>query len=160
MNIAAFWIKNRVVTLVLTFFTIAAGLSSFSGMSRLEDPEITIKDALVFTPYPGASAEEVEQEVTDEIELAVQKLGQVLEIESRSVRGLSTLTVTMQDKYDKDRLPQVWDELRRKVADAQSDLPPGARPSIVVDDYGDVFGVFVAVHGEGYSYAELKKVVE
>ena len=160
MNIAAFWIKNRVVTLVLAFFTIVAGLSSFSGMSRLEDPEFTIKDALVFTPYPGASAEEVEQEVTDEMELAVQKLGQVLEIESRSVRGLSTLTVTMQDKYDKERLPQVWDELRRKVADAQSALPPGARPSIVVDDYGDVFGVFVAVHGEGYSYAELKKVVD
>jgi multidrug efflux pump subunit AcrB len=160
MNIAAFWIKNRVVTLVLTFFTIAAGLSSFSGMSRLEDPEFTIKDALVFTPYPGASAEEVEQEVTDEMELAVQKLGQVLEIESRSVRGLSTLTVTMQDKYDKEKLPQVWDELRRKVADAQSALPPGARPSIVVDDYGDVFGVFVAIHGEGYSYAELKKVVD
>ena len=59
MNIAAFWIKNRVVTLVLTFFTIAAGLSSFNGMSRLEDPEFTIKDALVLTPYPGASAEDV-----------------------------------------------------------------------------------------------------
>ena len=65
MNLAAFWIKNRVVTLVLTFFTIGAGLVSFGGMSRLEDPEFTIKDALVVTPYVGASAREVEEEVSD-----------------------------------------------------------------------------------------------
>jgi multidrug efflux pump subunit AcrB len=160
MNIADFWIRNRIVTLVLAFFTIGGGINAFNGMSRLEDPEFTIKDALVVTPYPGASAEEVEQEVTDEMELAVQKLGQLREIESRSVRGLSTLTITMQDKYNKDKLPQVWDELRRKVADAQGGLPPGAGPSIVIDDYGDVFGVFLAIHGEGYTYAELKKVVD
>ncbi len=160
MDIAAFWIRNRVVTLALTFFTIAAGLNAFNGMSRLEDPEFTIKDALVVTPYPGASAEEVEQEVTDEMELAVQQLSQLREIESRSVRGLSTLTLTIQDKYDKDLLPQVWDELRRKVGDAQGALPPGAGPSIVIDDYGDVFGVFLAIYGDEYSYAELKKVVD
>ena len=143
MNFADYWIRNRVVTLVLAFVMIVGGLVSFEDMSRLEDPEFTIKDALVLTPYPGASAEEVEQEVSDEIELAVQKLGQLKEIESRSVRGFSTVTVTIQDKYDAESLPQVWDELRRKVHDAQGDLPPGAGSSLVVDDYGDVFGVFV-----------------
>ena len=63
MDIAAIAIKNRVVTLVMTVIMVVVGIESFQNMSRLEDPEFTIKDALVMTPYPGASAEEVEQEV-------------------------------------------------------------------------------------------------
>ncbi len=160
MNFAEWSIRNRVVTIVLSVVMLGAGLQSFSTMSRLEDPEFTIKDALVITPYPGASAAQVAEEVTDEIEIALQKLGQLDKLESRSERGLSTVTATVKDKYDKTTLPQVWDELRRKVSDAQGNLPPGAGPSIVVDDYGDVFGVFVAVYGPEYSYAELKKHVD
>ncbi len=160
MDIAGFAIRRRTVTLVLTVVMLGAGLQAYNQLSRLEDPEFTIKDALVITPYPGASAAEVEEEVTDELELAVQQLGQLKEIESKSDRGLSTLTVTIQDKYDKSSLPQVWDELRRKVNDAQGRLPPGAGPSVVVDDYGDVFGVFFVIYGDEYDYAELKEVVD
>ncbi len=160
MNIAQFFIERRVTTLVLTVVMIGAGLTSYQGLSRLEDPEFTIKDALVITQYPGATAAEVEEEVSDRLETAVQKMGQLDRVVSKSDRGLSTLTVTIKDKYDKNKLPQVWDELRRKVNDAQKDLPPGAGPSLVVDDYGDVFGIFIAVYGDGYSYAELKDVVD
>ncbi|MFT5041943.1 MAG: multidrug efflux pump subunit AcrB [Hyphomicrobiaceae bacterium] len=160
MNIAEFCISRRVVTLVMTFVALAGGLSAYQNMARLEDPEFTIKDALIITPYTGASAQEVEEEVTDELELAVQQLGQLDKIVSKSDRGLSTLTVSIINEYDKTTLPQVWDELRRKVADADRNLPPGAGPSIVVDDYGDVFGVFFVVYGAEYSYAELKKVVD
>ncbi|MCP3960487.1 MAG: efflux RND transporter permease subunit [bacterium] len=160
MNFAEIAIRQKTVTLVLTLVMLGGGMAAYQSMSRLEDPEFTIKDALVITPYSGASAAEVEEEVTDEIELAVQKMGQLKEIESKSDRGLSTVTVTIQDKYDRATLPQVWDELRRKVGDAQKNLPPGAGPSIVVDDFGDVFGVFIVVYGEEYSYAELKTVVD
>ena len=160
MDIAAFCLRNRIVTLVFTAVMLLGGLSGFNNMSRLEDPEFTIKVALVVTPYPGASAYEVEEEVTDEIEEAVQQLGQLKELESKSDRNLSTVTVTIKDQYDKSSLPQVWDELRRKVGDAQGRLPPGAGPSIVIDDYGDVYGVFAAIYGEGFSYAELKKVLD
>ncbi len=160
MKIIEYFIKSRVITLVATFLLIALGIKSFNSMSRLEDPEFTIKDALVITQYPGASAVEVEQEVTDEIEMAVQKLGQLDKIESRSIRGLSTVTVSIQPQYDKATLPQVWDELRRKVGDAQAYLPPGAKSSMVIDDYGDVYGIFMVVYGEEYTYAELKDVVD
>ncbi|MCG8591600.1 MAG: efflux RND transporter permease subunit [Proteobacteria bacterium] len=160
MNLAELSIRNRVTTLVMAAVLLFGGGAAYDGMSRLEDPEFTIKEALVVTPYSGASAAEVEEEVTDELELAVQQLSQLKEIESKSDRGLSTLTVTIKDRFDKNSLPQVWDELRRKVGDAQGQLPPGAGPSIVVDDYGDVWGVFVAVHGDEYSYAELKTVVD
>ena len=155
MNFADLALRNRVTTLVLAAVLLGAGLSAFNDMSRLEDPEFTIKDALVITPYPGASAVEVAAEVTDEIEIAAQKLGQLKEVESKSDRGLSTVTVRIKDQYDKSTLPQVWDELRRKVSDAQGTLPPGAGPSIVVDDFGDVWGVFVALYGDEYSEADL-----
>ena len=88
MKITEFCLENRTTTLFLTIVVIVGGLQSFNTMGRLEDPEFTIKDALVITPYPGASAEEVEQEVSDEIEIAVQQLGQLYEVESRSSRGL------------------------------------------------------------------------
>ena len=160
MNLAELSLRNRTVTLVFVVLMIVAGLQAYGGLSRLEDPEFTIKDALVVTPYPGATAAEVEEEVTDRIEKAVQQLGQLDKIESKSDRGLSTLTVTIQNQYDGDALPQIWDELRRKVSDVQNELPPGAGPSLVIDDYGDVYGVFIALYGPEYSYAELKEVVD
>ena len=160
MNIAQFFIEQRITTLVLTVVMIGAGMLSYQDLSRLEDPEFTIKDALVVTTYPGASAAEVEEEISDPLEIAVQNMGQIKRVVSRSARGLSTLTVTIKDKYDKTRLPQVWDELRRKISDAQGDLPPGAGVPLVIDDYGDVYGIFVAVYGEGFTYAELKDVVD
>lgn len=160
MNLASIAIQNRVVTLVFTAVLLIAGLWSYGGMSRLEDPEFTIKDAVVLTPYAGASALEVEQEVSDRLEQAVQQLGQLERVTSKSERGLSTLTVTIKDHFDRETLPQVWDELRRKIHDAQRDLPPGVGPSIVVDDFGDVYSVFMVVTGDGYSYAELKDYVD
>ena len=160
MKITEFCLNNRTTTLVLTAVTIVGGLMSYGSMGRLEDPEFTIKDALIITPYPGASAAEVEEEVSDQIERAVQALGQLKEVKSRSSRGLSIVTATMKGEYDGALLPQVWDELRRKVGDTQRNLPPGAGPSIVNDDFGDVFGVFFAIYGEEYSYAELWDVAK
>ncbi len=161
MRIAETALKNRVTTLVLTFVTLIGGYLSYQNLGRLEDPEFTIKDAVVITQYPGASAEEVELEVTDRIEGAVQQLGQLKEIrESYSTRGLSIVKVRIKDRYGADRLPQVWDELRRKVGDVQGHLPPGAGPSIVNDDFGDVYGIFFAITGDEYTYAELNEVIK
>ncbi|NLF39942.1 efflux RND transporter permease subunit [bacterium] len=158
MNIAEVAIRKRLITLVLTVVLAVGGIICYGKLGRLEDPEFTIKDALVITPYPGATAREVEEEVSDLIERAAQALGQLKRVKSKSDRGLSTVTVTMKDKYGKKVLPQVWDELRRKVGDVQAKLPPGAGPSLVNDDYGDVYGVFVTLYGDGYSMAELEEV--
>jgi len=160
MKLTEFCLRNRVTTLVFTGAIVAGGVATYRTMGRLEDPEFTVKDALVITQYPGATAEEVEQEVTDKIEIAVQRLGQLKRVKSMSIRGLSIVQPTMKDKYDKSTLPQVWDELRRKVGEAQAQLPPGAGPSIVNDDFGDVYGIYFAVYGEGYSYRELYDVAK
>lgn len=160
MNLAELSLRKKTVTWVLTILLVVVGWVSYNNLSRLEDPDFTIKDAIVVTPYPGASAAEVEEEVTNVIEKAVQELGQVDWIESRSARGLSSIKIHVKDQYDKVLLPQVWDELRRKVGDYQRQLPPGAGPSIVNDDFGDVYGIYFALTGEGYTFAELKEVAE
>jgi len=155
MNIAEWSIRNSTITWVVALILAAVGMLSFNDLSRLEDPEFTIKQAVIFTPYPGASAAEVEIEVSDLIERATQELGQLFYVESHSYRDKSIVTLTIKDEYDGSRLPQVWDELRRKIGDTQRNLPPGAGPSIVNDDFGDVFGVYLALTGEGYSAKEL-----
>ena len=155
MNIAEASIRNKVVTSVFAILLVVLGIAAYFNLPRLEDPEFTIKDALIVTPYPGASAEEVQKEVSDVIELAAQQLEQLERVVSRSERGRSTVTVTIRDKYNRHSLPQVWDELRRKVGDAQRRLPPGAGPSIVIDDFGDVFGIFYALTGPDYTDAQL-----
>ncbi len=161
MNLADIAIKNKTTTLVLTVCTALGGVLAYRSLGRLEDPEFTIKDAVITTAYPGASAQEVEEEVTDRIELALQQLGQLKEIrQSISERGISTVKPRIKDKYGKETLPQVWDEVRRKVNDVQSQLPPGAGPTIVNDDFGDVYGVFFALSGGEYSYRELEDVAD
>ena len=160
MNIAELSIRKHIITWTLTAVVLGVGYLSYQNLSRLEDPEFVIKQAVVVTPYAGASAREVEMEVTEVIEKAVQELGQLKYIESYSERDLSKVSVYIKDEYDKYALPQVWDELRRKINDAQGKLPPGAGPSLVNDDFGDVYGVYFALYGEGFTYAELKSVAE
>ena len=161
MNPGEFSVKNNRMVLVAMAMAIAGGIVAYLNIGRLEDPEFTIKQALIITPYAGASAEEVAQEVTNPIEIACQQLGQLDRVESESTRGRSVVTVTIKDRYDKHRIPQVWDELRRKIADVQPQLPPEVRgQSIVVDDFGDVYGIFLAVTGEGYSFPEMRRYVE
>ena len=156
MNIAEYSVTKPVTTWLLVILFLAGGLSAYQEISRLEDPEFTIKEAKVYTYYPGATPIEVEKEVTYHLENAVQQLPQLDRVESISSEGFSEITVIIKKKYRKETLPQVWDELRRKINDARSSLPPGASPPLVVDDFGDVFGLFYALTGEGYSFRELK----
>lgn len=160
MNIAEWTIKNKVFSLIILMFILIGGYFAYEKLGRLEDPEYTIKDAIITTQYPGATALEVEQEVTEVIENAVQQLGALDEVESISKPGLSIVTATIKDKYDKHTLPQVWDELRRKVNDTQMLLPPGTSSSLVNDDFGDVFGILLALSGDNYTYPELKNLAD
>jgi len=156
MNLANFALKKRTLMVVFTIMIIGIGILAFQKLGRLEDPTFTIKTALIVTQYPGANPIEVEEEVTNLIEESIKAMGQVKQIYSQSEAGISLVYVDMKDHYKSYELPQIWDELRRKVGDVRIYLPPGAGPSVVRDDFGDVYGVFFALHGENHSYAELK----
>lgn len=161
MNPGEFSIRNDRVLFAAMVLILIGGIVAYQGMGRLEDPEFTIKEALIVTPYPGASADEVAKEVTNPIESAVQQLGQLDRVESESSRGMSVVSAHIQDRFHKDAIPQVWDELRRKIADVQSQLPPSVRgTSMVIDDFGDVYGIFLAITGDGYTFPEIRRYAE
>ena len=157
MSLSALAVKNRTVTYFFVILLLIGGTGAFFQLGQLEDPEFTVKTAVIVTAYPGASPQEVELEVTDRIELAIQEMPQVDYLKSFSRAGLSLIEVNIKPEYWSDRLPQVWDELRRKVRDIEHQLPPGAGRPDVSDDFGDVFGFQLAVTGDGFSYAELEQ---
>lgn len=159
-GVAAYFINNRVISWMVSLIFLIGGTAAFFNLGRLEDPAFTIKDAMVVTSYPGATPQQVEEEVTYPLEKAIQQLTYVDEVNSISSRGLSQITVKMKNNYGPDDLPQIWDELRRKVNDLKGALPPGVNPPLVIDDFGDVYGILLAVTGEGYSYKELLDYVD
>ncbi|MCG8452268.1 MAG: efflux RND transporter permease subunit [Spirochaetales bacterium] len=156
MNIADYSIEKKIVMGILVLLLLAGGWFGYINSGRLEDPEFTIREVKVYTPYPGATPDEVEKEVSDLIESAAQKLAKVERVESESSNGLSNVSVIFFDEgTSKQEMRQLYDELRRKINDVQRQLPPGAGPSLVNDDFGDVYGIFYAITGDGFTDREL-----
>ncbi|UCG73286.1 MAG: efflux RND transporter permease subunit [Chromatiales bacterium] len=157
MNLTSFALEREALANFLVFLIVAGGIFSFFTLGKLEDPDFTVKTGVVITQYPGASPAEVELEVTDRLERAIQEMPQLDTLYSFSKPGLSIIKVDIRPQFTAAMLPQVWDEVRKKVRDATPDLPPGALKPDVVDDFSFVFGFVLAVTGEGYSYAELEE---
>ncbi len=156
MTLTEYAFKNKPLIYFLLVILIAGGVFSFFSMSKLEDPEIKVKKALVVTIYPGASAHKVEMEVTDVLEKSIRSMGDLDHLASRSMADYSEILVELKSTVRGDNIEQKWDILRRKVANAQVQLPEGARASIVFDDFGDVSGMFYAMTSDGLSYKEMK----
>ncbi|WP_075187798.1 efflux RND transporter permease subunit [Teredinibacter haidensis] len=155
MKLTEYTITRPTISWMVVVLLIGGGILSFLDLGRLEDPAFTIKQAVIVTRYPGASALEVEEEVTLPIENAIQQLPYVDDIVSVSTAGLSQVEVEMKSYYRKDDLAQIWDEMRRKIRDMEAQLPPGVSAPIINDDFSDVYGSFYAVTGEGFSYEEI-----
>ena len=158
MKVSDLFIDRPVYSWTLILVFLLGGLWGLSDIGRLEDPAFTIKQARVFTAYPGASARKVEEEVTEKLEIAIQQMGQLKRITSTSRTGLSEINIEIKDEYLSAELPQIWDELRRKVNDAQASLPRGAQTSVVNDDFGDVYGIYYAMTGESFSPSEMREI--
>lgn len=156
MKWVEYFLKRRSVTMLVLAIVLAGGLFAYSRMGKLEDAPFTIKQALVLTPYPGASAAEVQEQVTDILEEAIQQLGELYYLKTENRAGLSKITVYVKKEIRAAEMQQLWDKLRRKVGDVQGKLPAGAGPSVVNDDFGDVLGVFYALTGEGYTMREME----
>lgn len=158
MNITKLAIKNNVVTFVLLGVMILAGISSFNQMSRDDMPPFLIRAVSIVTSFPGASPERVEQLVTDKIEKKVQEIPEIDYIKSESRMGLSIVSVMIKEnEYD---LQPIFDRVRRKVEEAEQELPQEARKPNVKDELGDVFGIIIGLTAEGFSPSDLKDVAE
>ena len=155
MNFTEYALKNRALVYFFVIVLVVGGIYSFFTMSKLEDPAITVKQAMVVTAFPGASAWQVELEVTDVLEKSIRSMGNLDHVESRSMDDVSYILVELGSTVPPADLQQSWDILRRKVANVQSQLPNGAQPSLVLDDFGDVYGMFYAMTSEGFGYQKM-----
>ncbi|WP_206208341.1 efflux RND transporter permease subunit [Vibrio tasmaniensis] len=160
MNLADFAIKQRTFILFFTALSVIAGLFSYFELGKLEDPSFTIKTAVVVTLYPGASAEEVEQQVTDTVETKLQEMATLNRLRSLSRPGMSMVFVDLKESLNSKALPQEWDLLRRKVSDMKLLLPSTAQISVVQDEFSEVYGMLFSIHSNDASPAELRRYAE
>ena len=160
MNFTEYALKNKALVYFFVFVLVVGGVYSFFTMSKLEDPAITVKQALVITTFPGASAYQVELEVTDVLEKSIRSMGDLDHVSSLSMDDVSMITVELSSTVPLAELQQNWDILRRKVANVQAQLPEGANASLVMDDFGDVYGMFYAMTSDGFGYQEMSDYAE
>jgi len=165
MNLPRFALTHRSIILAFVAVFLAVGTTNFATMSRREDPEITIRDALIVTPWPGAPARRVEELITDPIEDVVLEIPDIDIVESKSMVGLSIVKVTAGDAVTET--DQVWDDVRAKVDSVRAQLPLGSAPPFVNSDFGDVYEIAFALYQKPpsdsdhvYSPRDLEKIAE
>ena len=158
MDITKFAIeKNRITTTVLAIIALA-GIGTYLTMPRAEDPGFIVRTAEVQTYFPGASPERVELLVTDKLEKVIQQMPELRVVRSESSTGFSVIYAEI--NKDLKNMRPVWDKLRRKVADARSQLPETIVGPIVNDEYGDVFGIQYTLTGDGFEPRQLREVAK
>lgn len=160
INLAEFAIRQRTFVLFFIALSVVAGIYSYFDLGKLEDPSFTVKTAVVVTLYPGASAQEVEQQVTDTIETKLQEMAELNRLRSLSRPGMSMVFVDLKESLNSKALPQQWDLLRRKVNDVKLQLPSTAQISIVQDEFSEVYGMLFSIHSEDAAPEELRRYAE
>ena len=153
-------LNNRKLVSFFVAILVLGGIISYYIMPKLEDPAIKVKQAMVVTTYPGASAHEVELEVTDRLEKAIREMSGIDNVQSQSMNDLSLITVELETTVKDEDVEQYWDILRRKVSNAALSLPSTASTPIVRDDFGDVYGMFYALTADGLSDQEMSDYAE
>lgn len=157
-SIATLSIERPVLTWIVILGCLLGGLHGFMNIGRLEDPAFTIKEAIIFVPYPGATAIEVEEEVTEQIETELQQMAEVDEIRSESSPGMAEIHVVIEDTFDGEELPEIWTKMRARIRDVAPSLPPGVGEPIIFDDFGETYGIFYAITAEGFSDERIRDV--
>ncbi|MFI3263944.1 MAG: efflux RND transporter permease subunit [Rikenellaceae bacterium] len=160
MNIGKWALSNSKLVYYFVMILVVGGLMSYYNMSKLEDPAISVPQAMIITTFPGGSSHDVELQVTDLLEKSILSMNGVDKIESRSSADLSIISVNLLSTVKDSEMEQYWDILRRRVGDVQRSLPTGVSSSVVIDSYGDVFGMFYALTSDGFSNKELNDYAE
>jgi multidrug efflux pump len=155
-NLSAWALRNRQIVLFLMILLAAIGAMSYTKLGQSEDPPFTFKAMVIRTLWPGASAEEVARQVTERIEKKLMETGEYERIVSFSRPGESQVTFMARDSLHSKDIPELWYQIRKKVADIRHTLPPEIQGPFFNDEFGTTFGNIYALTGEGFDYAVLK----
>ena len=159
-NWAAWSIKHKQIIYFFMFLCLVMGIYSYNSLGRSEDPSFTIKQMVVSAAWPGATAKEVEEHLTDKIEKQLQTVPNIDRITSYSRPGTAVINVYLQDTVPVKEIKQRWLELRNIVNDGKGDLPDGALGPFFNDRFDDVYGNIYAVTSDSFSYEEMRVVAE
>lgn len=155
-NLSAWALRNRQIVLFLMILLAAIGAMSYTKLGQSEDPPFTFKAMVIRTLWPGATAEEVSRQVTERIEKKLMETGEYERIVSFSRPGESQVTFMARDSLHSRDIPELWYQIRKKVADIRHTLPPEIQGPFFNDEFGTTFGNIYALTGEGFDYAVLK----
>ncbi|HCP53435.1 MAG TPA: multidrug transporter AcrB, partial [Pseudomonas sp.] len=159
-NLSAWALKNRQIVLYFMLLLAVVGTLSYTKLGQSEDPPFTFKAMVVRTDWPGASAEEVAEQVTDRIEKKLMETGEYEKLISFSRPGQSQVTFIANDAMGPKDVNELWYQIRKKVGDIQHTLPEGVQGPFFNDEFGTTFGNLYALTGKGFDYAVLKDYAE
>lgn len=161
MTLTEYTLRHRAIQWFLLSLFVVGGVWAFLKMGKKEDSTFVIKTAVVSCPYAGATPFEVEQLISEPVARELQTMRRVKKVSSESYYGLSKIMVELEPGTRSDEIGQLWDELRRKVMNISSQLPAGAGPISVNDDFGDVYGLYFALAADdGFSWDEIREWAE
>ncbi len=160
MNLSAWALRHRALTLYLILAIAAAGVWAYVSLGRAEDPPFTIKQMVIQVDWPGASAQQMSQSVVDRIERKLEEVPSLDYVESNVQPGHTVLTVSLRDDTPPANVPDLWYQVRKKVGDIAPTLPQGVQGPYFNDEFGDVFGIIYAFTGDGFDLPALRHVVE
>ncbi|MBV1921832.1 MAG: efflux RND transporter permease subunit, partial [Pseudomonadales bacterium] len=158
MDITKIALERRQFTLLIIVVLFVAGIQAYMDIPRAQDPGFIIRAAQVITYFPGASPERVEELVSEKLVEKIRQMPELDYVSSENKSGVSIIIVNIRESFTNMR--PIWDSLRRKVEEAERNLPEGVSSPIVNDEFGDVFGIVYTITGGGFSYAEIKDVAD
>jgi len=159
-NLSAWVLEHRAFTGFIMALLLFGGIFAYFRLGQREDPEFTFRVMVVKTLYPGATAQEVEQQLTDRLEKKIQELPNLNILRSYSKPGESVIFVTPREDTPPKEISDLWYQVRKKVEDIRLTLPPGSIGPFFNDEFGDTYSLIYAFSGQGFSYAELKKAAD
>ncbi len=159
-NLSAWALRNPALILYAIVLLAVVGIGSYQGLGQAEDPPFTFKVMVVQTQWPGATALEVSEKLTEAIEKKLQEIPELDYLRSYSRPGESQVFFVVKDSIPSQRVPDVWYEVRKKVGDMRHTLPADVRGPFFNDEFGDTFGNIYALTGDGFDYADLRDHAE
>jgi multidrug efflux pump len=159
-NLSAWALKHQQFVLFLILLLGAGGIFAYLHLGQAEDPSFTVKAMVIQARWPGATADETAQQVTDRLERTLQEIAEVDYLTSFTQPGFTQITVTLREAVPAKKVPDVWYQVRKKLGDIKGSLPQGVQGPFFNDEFGDTFGNLYAFTSDGYSYADLRRFVD
>ncbi|WP_280151363.1 efflux RND transporter permease subunit [Piscinibacter sp. XHJ-5] len=156
INLSEWALKHPQMVLFLLLLLSLAGVYAYGQLGQKEDPEFTVKTMVVQAAWPGSSAQQMAEQVTDKLEKKLQEIGQIDYTSSYSKPGLAQIKVNLREDTPPASVPDVWYQVRKKLGDIKHTLPQGTKGPFFNDEFGDTFGNLYAITGDGFGYAELR----